>query len=196
MRVKKSTVPEGKCGDWEVKRFTIDNRGAFIHNLRELMHNTHRYVSPEVYTMLTHRGGLICSDTPAERRDMLPFMKNAMGTVLISGLGLGVVVVALCELDGVDKVIVNEISKEVIDLVYPHIQHEKLVINHADVWKWHPGKERFNTMWHDIWPVISEDLVEDSKKLHRRYAHWLKKGGWQKSWGRDLLRCYYKEEIL
>lgn len=94
----------GKCGDWEVRQFTVDEEAARIDAIRQTINgHWHRAVKAGTYWKLTERGNLYMSNTPAEVSDHWHFIREAHGKVLIAGLGLGMVVKALLDKGGCEK---------------------------------------------------------------------------------------------
>lgn len=190
------TVPPGISGDWRVEDFAIGEAEAEFHNLREFMNRRRRKIVAGTYTRLTYQNDIVVmSDTPAEMHDHLRFVHRARGRVLITGLGLGMVLQAVAQKPNVARVDVVELSADVIALVGPHYREmfgDKLKIHHADAQLWRPTGlmhgQRFNAVWHDIWPVISGKNWPSMTRLHRRYAHWLTPSGFQDSWMRDEVR--------
>jgi hypothetical protein len=134
---------------------------------------------------------LVMSDTPAEIRDHLSFIRKAAGHVLINGLGLGIVAEACLRKDEVTKVTVVELSEDVIALVGPTLQArwgDRLEIVNVSAFDYKPPKEvRYGTVWHDIWDYICSDNIEGMKKLHRKYG---RRADWQGSWCRS--ECEYQ----
>jgi spermidine synthase len=189
--LERSKVPEGKAGRYEVRKFTVSKKQAKTFNFHMLIsYKPSRMIHAGDYTKLVEinnaekdEGILWMSDTPAELRDHYEAVSRARGTCLVNGLGLGVVVIAMLKKPEVTRLIVNEISPEVIALVLKHLpRDERLSVNCADAYTWHPNGTRFDTIWHDIWPSKNDEGYEESKKLMRRYGHWLKPGAWQGSW--------------
>jgi len=185
----KSIVPEGKSGDWKVEKFTVSEEEARFNNARAMFSfsSRGRFIEAGEYTRLMKENTVVMSDTPAELDDHRWFISHAHGNVLINGLGLGVVVQGLLVNNHkVERIVVNEISKDVIDLVAPNFQYERLTINHADAFTWKPSNGiRFNAVWHDIWNYICETNLKDMKRLHKRYGHWLQQPAFQGSWCRE-----------
>lgn len=204
--IPKSTVPEGKSGDYEVRKFFVSKDEADLFNLGNMFNfEFHRDIAPGAYTKLVKvtdesndKGILWMSDTPAEARGHLDFYYSATGNVLINGLGLGLIARAVLLKPDVEKVTINEINVDVIRLVAPHLLKEfgdRLVINECDAFTWKPQNgDRFNAVWHDIWPSICYDHYEEYKKLMRRYGHWLVKPHWQYCWEYDRLKRIHREE--
>jgi hypothetical protein len=188
--IPKSSIPPGKSGEWSVEQFTVEPRDAALENLRMTIGGYgHRRVPPGTYTRLT-RGPWNCvmSDTPAEIMDHVEPVRRATGSVLITGLGLGIVVRAVLLKPGVTDVTVIERSPDVMALVAPHVSDPRLTIIQADAFEWKPPKgKRWDVVWHDIWDDICSDNLEGMGRLHRKFA---RRCGWQGSWARaECLRA-------
>ena len=175
-------VPEGESGDWKVSRFTPDEFGRMLHNLKQ----PHRRIGKGPYTQLTHHGSIIMSDTPAEIRDLYPLMGDrSHGRMLFNGLGLGVALQGALDQPAVEHVTALEISPDVIALVGEYWKArygERLTIVEADAFTWKPPKGvRYDAVWHDIWPTICGKHWPEMSKLHRKYG---RRCDWQDSWCR------------
>lgn len=179
--IPKVELPEGRKGAWEIRRFDVED--SVVMRMRE------RHFQPGAYTMLRHDSrGLVMSDTPAERRDHFGFVMEATGRVLISGLGLGMCLGAVLKKPDVSHVTVLEIDQDVIDLVAPHYEDERLRVICADATEWKPTKgERFNAVWHDIWDTMCMDNMPEMVKLRRR---WGQLSDWCGCWSQDWLRAH------
>lgn len=184
-------VPEGKSGDWEIKRFVVSVEDLPEEVLRVIF-SGRGVIRPGIYTSLLYKGDIVMSDTPDELKDCAFFVQYAKETVLINGLGMGAVLESLLCESKVRHIVVIEIDSNVIKLVAEHYQKKaargrvKLEIIHDDALTWkNKDKLRFNAVWHDIWPAICADNLFEMKKLHRRVGHWLAKGGYQMSWARE-----------
>jgi spermidine synthase len=93
----------------------------------------------------------------------------------------------LLKMKEVKSVTVIEKSQDVIFLIGLPLHHPKLEIICEDAFTWQPvylGKirERFDCIWHDIWPKISPSNLAGMTLLKRRYRRYLKPGGWQGCW--------------
>lgn len=188
---RKVDVPEGKSGDWEVARFVPEGFTAAVHNLKQ----PGRALTPgETYTELTHHGGVVMSDTPAEIRDLYPLLGHLRGRLLINGLGLGVALQGALDKPEVEHVTVVELSEDVIALVAGHYKArhgDRLTVVHANAFEWQPPKgARWDAVWHDIWPNICGDNWEAMKALHRKYG---RRCDWQDSWCRYQVRKHAKD---
>ena len=186
--MEKVSVPEGNSGDCKIQRFTVTPEDAARW--------FRTGVPPGDYTRLLYKGHTLMSDTPDEMRDHRPFVHKASGDILINGLGIGMVVLNLLNrlesnwAEPVTSITVNEISPDVIKLVGPTYQDRPgVTINLADARTWKPAKgQRFDAIWHDIWGDFNIDLLSDMTAIKRRYARWLKPGGWQGCWKQEWLR--------
>ena len=187
-------IPPGKSGDWEVLKFTINEKQAEMSILRSLLNPSRgsRYARIGEFTMLTHHGEIIMSDTVDEIVDHWAPIKHVKtfrgGHCLVNGLGIGMVTDALLR-GGAEHVTVVELDADVIALVGPYYQKkwgDRLTIVHADALTWKaPKGQKYSVVWHDIWPTICEDNLPQMHKLHRKY------GGrceWQGSWARGLVQ--------
>ena len=74
-------VPEGKSGEWEVQRFTIDKAAA----LHSMFRYRDRFIPPGTYTWLKGHNQSYMSDTPAEVRDHRELVWHGWGDVLVFG---------------------------------------------------------------------------------------------------------------
>lgn len=185
------TVPEGKSGDVEVRQFEVSKDAGRL----SFINGRGRGTPAGTYTALFRRDYLWMSDTPDERADHLPFLRNCRGRnaerVLVNGLGLGAVVAGLLAIESVRHVDVVEIDPDVIALVGPHYATmaqaagKTVTVHQGDAYaiSW-PTGTRWDCAWHDVWPDLCTDNLKQMATLHRRYGQRVK---WQGSWGRSLL---------
>lgn len=179
-------VLEGQSREWVVRRFTVDQTSAAMFNLRLIRDGqSHRIVPPGEYTRLCHRQTVVMSDTPAEAHEHTRLYHKAKGRVLFNGLGLGFCLAAILRKPEVEHVTVIEQSSDVIKLVAPSIIDTRVEIIHADALEWRPAKgQRFDCVWHDIWPDICDDNKVQMTKLRRAYA---RRTDWQDCWSSEYL---------
>jgi len=188
----KVTVPEGKKGDWEVKRHVLTEEDVAVENMRAMWKPGSRTISPGTYTMLTRNdAGIIMSDTEAEVRDHLGFMQRAEGNVLIAGLGIGVVLQACLKNPKVTAVTVIEKSQDVYDLAADHylkMEPVRLQIYLADIFEWNPPKGvHYDWAWFDIWDSLCSDNLVEMSKLKRKFG---RKVTHKECWGEYLCKRY------
>lgn len=155
--------------------------GDFSISSVELKEPTFRSVlegiPPGRYVRLTHKGEVVMSDTPMEKRTNASFVVNAYGDVLIGGLGIGMIVTAIQCHEKVKSITIIEKHKEVIELITSQISfNEKVRIINADVFDWKPERgQRFDCIYMDIWNFVNSDVYHDEMKpLKRKYGHYLK----------------------
>lgn len=173
-------IPDGKSGEYEIKSFSVKKDEL---SQKISMMKTGRGVPEGDYKMLKRGGVIVMSNTPDEIRDAIGFVRQAKGHVLINGLGLGVVVNMLLAKEEVTKITVIEISKDVIDLVAPHITDPRFEVIHADCFEYRPPRgQKYDSAWHDIWDYITSDNLPEMAKLHRKYGRRVQ---YQESWCRE-----------
>lgn len=193
-----SSIPVGKSGNFEIDEFEVSKDEADFFNLRQMIKASaggDRSITPGKYKRLYRSGktgalgALVMSDTPAEKKDHIPFVLKAEGNILINGLGLGWVVEALFLKKEVKHVTVVEISKDVIKLTGEFLKNkhgDKLTIINADALEYKlKQKEKYDYVWHDIWDDICADNWETMSQLHKKYARRCK---FQDSWVRDRVK--------
>jgi hypothetical protein len=186
----KVDVPESVSGNWRVEKFVIreDDPNLALYALDG------RPVVPGVYTRLIHNESCapMMSDTAYEIQESLHFIDLALGRVLINGLGLGVVVKALLKKPEVTRIDVVELEQDIIDLVAPTYQMDsRFNVYHGDAFTFRfPKDTTWDFAWHDIWPFIRTDNLEEITKLKRRYTN---KVRYQEAWVeqelKNLRRC-------
>ncbi|HII95189.1 MAG TPA: hypothetical protein HA367_05605 [Candidatus Methanofastidiosum sp.] len=176
-------VPDGVSGNWKVETFAVQDQ-----ELSQVisMFKTGRGVPGGTYKALKRGRTVVMSNTPDEISDFMSFVYRAKGSVLVNGLGLGVLLKALLNKPEVTDITVIELSEDVIKLVAPTYQTDnRVTIIHGDAFTYKPPiDKKYDAVWHDIWDYICGDNLEEMKKLHRKYG---KRSKYQESWCRD--RC-------
>lgn len=191
------TVPEGEVDGLRVERFEVT--GMELWNLRAMIRHD-RGCDPGTYTRLVdmnaegedgRSGRLWMSDTTAERDDhkepVAWIELTKAKTVLINGLGLGMVLQAALSYDHVERVDVVELDERVIKLVGPHYTKDPRVnIIHADaheqIKEW-PRGSKWDVAWSDIWPMLSTKNIPSMDELHKYYRRRTQSHG---CWGRKI----------
>lgn len=85
-------VPDGVSGEWSVESFVVPEK-SLSEALSMLKYG--RGVPAGKYKRLMRNGILVMSNTPDEILDFRRFVCRAKGSVLVNGLGLGVLLKAL-----------------------------------------------------------------------------------------------------
>lgn len=189
MKVDMSFLPDGVSGCWKVETFEVPKED-FSQKIS--MFKTGRGVAAGIYKRLKRDGTVVMSNTPDEIRDFMPFVWMAKGSVLINGLGLGCVVKVLLDKPEITKITVIEKSRDVINLILPHFNDDRLNVIHADAFEYVPPKgEKFTAVWHDIWDYICADNLKEMSTLHRKYG---RKSEWQDSWAKPQCQRLMRNE--
>ena len=178
----KIDVPDGEKGEYKVETFEVKDN-ELSQSISMMKYG--RCVPGGTYKRLMRKGTCVMSNTPDEIRDFMHFVNMAQqGSILINGLGLGVMLKALLDKPEIEEITVIEISQDVIDLVAPtYLKDKRVTIIKEDCFKYKPPKgKKYDYVWHDIWDYICGDNVEDMKKLHRKYG--IRTNQYQESWMR------------
>lgn len=179
MKVDMDFLPIGKSNEWVIEEFEVKER-EFSQIIS--LFKTGRGVPAGKYKMLKRGNTIVMSNTPDEIRDFSYFTQVANGSILINGLGIGCVLKVLLDKPEVTKITVIEKSEDVINLVAPHFNDNRLTIINADAFTYKPPKdEKYDFVWHDIWDYICADNLKEMSKLHRKYG---RKTKWQDSWAK------------
>lgn len=201
-------VPDGASGNWGIRKFKVNEKEASLGATLAMYSggSQGRYVPSGTYTALyrsrglfipdENMGNIIMSDTPDEIRDHSRFMHRSQGSVLIAGLGLGMVLQGCAVKPEVTSVTVIEQSPDVIKLVEAHYKAKpfghKVTIVNADIFEWKPEKGvKFDCAWFDIWDNLCTDNLDEIAKLNRKFARICPEKG---SWGREFLLDRRRQE--
>jgi spermidine synthase len=182
-------IPDGKSGVWSIETFTVEkNELSQVFS----MFKTGRGVPEGTYKRLCRYGHVIMSNTPDEIRDFIRFVHKANGSILVNGLGLGVLLKALLEKETITDITVIEKEQDVINLVAPYIKDDRVTIICANAFDYIPPKDKkYNYVWHDIWDNICADNLKEMKTLHRKYG---RKTEYQESWCRSQCEYYERQD--
>lgn len=105
-------------------------------------------------------------DDPPHWWSMQDYARNSMGSVLVAGLGLGLVIHELLNNIDVNSIIVIERNNNVIDLIYPLLpkaESVKFQIINKDFYDFiHESEEDFDRIIVDLWTSGS---LEETKKI-------------------------------
>ncbi len=184
-------IPDGKSGDWEIRTVEVPEPSE-LDRVRAIFSGGGRYVPAGTYKQLMRNKTTVMSNTPDEIRDFSTFVWKATGSVLVNGLGIGVLLNALLLKDDITKITVIEKSTDVIKLVKAYITDKRVTIINADAFEYKsPKGERYDAVWHDIWDYICADNLDEMIKLHRKYG---RKADYQESWCRSQCEAQRKED--
>lgn len=179
-------INESSCGNYKiVKKISDDEK------LQGYMYiNDKDYNVP--VTQLIKEDTSLMRITPKEIEGSYQAISFAYGKVGIVGLGLGYVAQEIAKKDNVDKVIVYEISEEVIDLYNRNFKpNKKIEIINCNAFE--AESETFDFFYVDIYEYkLSMQVVEDYKKFNE--LHTIEEYCF---WGVEhfLLSCSYEDII-
>ncbi len=189
-RFPKSQLPEGSSGDWSIRRVVLP---AHVVEVQDDRPDCFRY-RPGEYTELRCGGITFMTDLYDEwwtQRSAIERARAVGGSVLVTGLGLGIVIKEMLAPGGpsapIERIVVLERSADVIRLAAPSLLAELgplLSVIEADAFTWAaaPG-ERFDSVWHDIWPdPMAPEVDAEMAALRAHHAAW---SDWQGFWPED-----------
>jgi len=172
----------------------------FLYNLRAMRNIGGMMVMEDgKYVRLHVNGELMMSDTRMEKNSNYEFVRDAKGKVLIAGLGIGLIlknVLDKLKNKTITEIVIVEKYQDVIDLIAPYFKkHKNIKMICADIFDWRPEKgTKFDTIYFDIWPDISQDNLPEMAKLHQAFKGYKVKGGWMDSWMSDYLKNQRKRD--
>ena len=196
-------LQERTIGDFSLNKVTLTKEIVEFAKFRARFHGDYYEVfdlKPGTYMRLMHNREIIMSNTPMEIRTTKEIIDKANGKVLLAGLGIGLIILPIQEKNNVKSVIIIEKHKEVIDLVADQLPlNKKIRIIHADIFEWLPEeREKFDTIYFDIWSGICSDNYEETKALHKRFRKYLNYKNpdrYMNSWRReDFERLYFADK--
>lgn len=151
---------------------------------------------PGKFAVLEVDGKVVMSDTYNEQRSNREIVREARGSVLIAGLGMGMILHPILASKDVRSVLVVEKERDVIDLIRPTLPaSDKLSILCADIFEWQPlPGAKWDVIYFDIWADICTDNLPQIAKLHQRFKSRKTPGGWMNSWYAEELRDTKRRE--
>jgi hypothetical protein len=187
-----SGVAAGQSGAWSITRTRQAARATPVVDLRAPCF----HYRPGEYAELRHDGITFMTDLYDEwytQRSAIARARAVGGSVLITGLGLGLVVESILAepAPAVDRIVVLEQSADVIALVAPYLTGRcgaRVEIVHTDAFHWRaPRGAHFATVWHDIWPdPHAAHVAADIARLEHHHAAW---STWQGYWPIEYQRA-------
>lgn len=177
-------ISDSQHGEWSIRTVEITpERSAELFDL-QAAHGQDQYIAftpPGSYKFLGYpRYDEVMNDTYAELALHERFVRAGTGRVLITGLGMGLLPSALLLKPEVTRIDIVELESDVIGLVRPHLNDERVHIHHADAFKFEPAPGTiWDWAWHDLlyWDLTVAPSVAI---LKQRYAPFAKQ---QDAWG-------------
>ncbi|MCX6709928.1 MAG: hypothetical protein NTV63_03190 [Candidatus Woesearchaeota archaeon] len=132
---------------------------------------------------------VMMSNTPMEFYTNYEFIKKSRGNVLIGGLGLGLIALFVEKKPEISSITIVEKHPEIIELILSQIKFEsKVLIEHSDIFNFAP-KERYDTVYIDIWNDVCRTNYDEMKELKRKYSRCLNESGFIACWReKDCMR--------
>ncbi len=135
------------------------------------------------YLVLLEKNKVWMSITPHEINTMQKSIDEAFGDVLVYGLGLGYYPFMCSLKKDVNKIVIIEKDKHVIDIfknnILPFFKFkEKIIIIQEDAFKFAKKQEKFNYAFVDLWHDASDGLIPYIKLLKEevsscKYFYWI-----------------------
>jgi spermidine synthase len=171
---KVNKLPDIISDDVKIDSFSIDEKEyQRLQMMCQIGNSYQGHGSIEIgsYKRLFINGKLFMSNTPMEVITNINFIRNAHGNVLIAGLGLGLIIYAIQDLEHVTSITIIEKNKTLIDIMNEVSGFNKKVnIIHEDVFTCNfPKHIIFDTIYFDIWENKCGDNWTEIKKLKRKY---------------------------
>lgn len=197
-----SKLKEGepmKKGVATIRKVNVTEDEAYYSNIRYIIDDKKfMCICSGQYIILDIKGkGIMMSDTPMEKRTNKDFVKKANGRVFIAGLGIGLIIHNLkskIQSGEVSEIVVFELEQDVIDLVAPYFQNEKIKIIKQDIFQYEPKPDDvFDTIYFDIWETISDDNLDEMLFLHKKWKGNLNKEN-ERSFIDSWLKKYLEKE--
>ena len=182
-----------------ISNFEFKNTDDPLFNLRAIRDGGSMfYLRDGKYVRLHINSQLVMSDTGLEKQSNSQFVKFANGKILIAGLGIGLIIKNILQKENITEIVIIEKYQDVIDLVSPKFNDARIKYICADIFTWKPNKdEKYDTIYFDIWPEISEDNLTDIKKLHNKFKYHINRSNpnhYMNSWMKEYLQRQKRNE--
>lgn len=184
-------LPEEQFGEWRIMSFDIARED--IPRLTTLMEEgiNRDPGYGKGFTKLVKDNTIWMSDTKSEICDHAPVfdrIREVPGArVLINGGGIGVLTNFAIR-NGASRIDVVDIDPYIIDLHRIHYD-EPYVFSHQGDARTIELEGEWDIVWHDIWPDVSVDNLDEMNALEAKYADRAK---WQDCWGRQKSEWMYE----
>lgn len=178
-------------GRWKVEPFTVPEHST---GMLRLVRDGGRGSGPGKYHRLVRdKHTVVMSDTDAELIDFLPMVQDVEGRILIGGLGMGLVVKALCLTGKTSAITVIEQEKVIIDNIGPWVtalgkrNGVRVSVIAGSIFDYKPDRS-YDWMWFDIWDDISDENLPEFTKLRLHYRRYITHSGRMRFWAENECR--------
>lgn len=164
-------IPAGKVGEYAIEHFTRPAGKVERSSLKTAIMGGQadpplEFDHETKWHRLVYEGGVWMTDLPIEQiqhdKELEPILRDG-GSVLVGGLGVGYAANVLAACEHVERIVIVEISPEVISLVGPHVidPDGKIEIVNADLFEFlkknnEDTQEQFDWGFYDIWQSDGE----------------------------------------
>lgn len=160
---------DSKVGSVELRSFELSDDDARMARVRAWLNGDNRcLIRAGKYWKLLRDGKLWMSNTPDELNDAYEIINYAQGSLLIAGLGMGIIPWLVLQKGKVGKITIVEIDKDVIKLISPYFKGLPVEIIEGSIFDFKP-KEHYDWGWFDIWQDISADNRPEYARLRRKF---------------------------
>lgn len=178
-------IKDEKIGEYEVRTLNITEEQANFYNLSAIINNRlEELISSGIYKQLTRFREVLMTNTQLEIRTHQEAIKKSKGNILVAGLGLGMFLTAIKDKKNVNKIIVVEKSKEVIEIIGKYYNNNKIEIINEDIFNFNTDI-KFDLIWLDIWSYFEEKNLKEMDYLRKKFS--LNSDNIL-CWGEDILR--------
>lgn len=191
-----NVIPPGVQGTVAVRHATVTVLAAALARLKG---DPDGWTTPGPYAQLIIDNQLVMSDTQMERDTNTAVVHYAKGSVLVAGLGLGMILIPILAKLTVTDVTVVEMNPDVSALVLPALMAHlpqahanKLAVVTASIDDLSPASfnEKFDTIYFDIWPDRSDTNFDHHARLKATWAPALRRKGWMAAWDEPKTRWW------
>jgi len=164
-------IPKAGSGKWSIEHYQVikGNRGRPEACGMDS-------APPGMYTALVHKhDGINMIDSPVLIQDQQEVIADASGHIVVCGLGLGVVVGFLVDMDDVEKITVIENDQDVINLVWhAYSMNNKCSIRFADA-KTMSAQQmdllgKIDRVWLDLWNTDEATTVPERWSVYQKWS--------------------------
>ena len=177
---------EGEFGKWTLKK-TVDEKGTDLYCYTPERGCIYKDQADDAWkgVELTNEWGTMMTDNPFEQESYKPAIDLARGTVLVSGLGIGLFNVLAedkIKAGAIARLDIVELSKDLADWVTGYIPMMNTRVMVSDIQKYiEKTDETYDFIFLDIWPADLAAVLE-GPLLAERSRRCLKPDGTVKYW--------------
>lgn len=198
-------IPEGQSGDHLIEHFTRPAGPVERSNLRTAFIGGQAdkpvfFDRETTWHRLSYSGGVWMTDLPIEQQQHDNELKGVThGSVLIGGLGVGYAVNILAARPDIKRIVVVELSQDVINLVGDHIKDPegKVEIVQADLMDFvKVNTESFDFAFYDIWQSDAEETFFNVVLPLRMHSWLFIDHSWMRQQGIDDQIICWNENVM